>query len=234
MNLRSILLGTAALLRLISLAPAAEGAPKAQAPDNFWVAAPRIIEGVADALRPLGLMAAPPVSTWTVCIAEVLQSEGGFVNDARDPGGATNMGITRAVLAEWRGRPVSVAEVRALAQLEAREIYRARYWNPIQGDALPAGLALGLFDFAVNSGIKRAVRTLQQVMGFRPADCDGVLGPATLRAIQRRDAAELLAALCDARLAFLQALSTFGRFGRGWTARVKRVLASGRAQMAIV
>ena len=71
------------------------------------------------------------------------------------------------------------------------------------------------------------------MMGFRPADCDGVLGPATLRAIQRRDAAELLAALCDARIAFLRALSTFDRFGRGWTARVERVLASGQAQMAV-
>ncbi|UZO91788.1 glycoside hydrolase family 108 protein [Roseomonas mucosa] len=234
MPLRSILLGAAALIRLVPVFLPADGAAKAVAPDSVWVTVPRVIEGVANEFTPMGLVQLPPVSTWSACITEVLQSEGGFVNHPADPGGATNRGVTLARLSEWRGKACTVADVKALQEQEAREIYRAGYWNPIQGDALPAGLALALMDFAVNSGIKRAVKTLQACMGFAAADCDGVMGPQTLRAVLRRSAADLMNALCDARLKFLRALTTFATFGRGWTARVERVRGVALRQMAVV
>ncbi len=41
------------------------------------------------------------------CLAFVLEEEGGYSDMPGDPGGATNMGITRATLADWRGKPVS-------------------------------------------------------------------------------------------------------------------------------
>jgi hypothetical protein len=97
----------------------------------------------------------------------VLQSEGGYADDPRDPGGATNRGITRATLARWRGRPVSKAELRALGRAEAAAIYRALYWDALRGDDLPAGLDIALFDYGVNSGPARAARTLQAVLASR-------------------------------------------------------------------
>jgi len=150
----------------------------------------------------------------------VLEHEGGYVNHPSDPGGATNMGITIATLSDWRGRPVTKQDVRNLTVAEAGEIYRARYWQPIRGDALPPGVDLAVFDFAVNSGPSRSVSTLQRIVGVAQ---DGIVGPATLAAVARMPAASVILGLCDARMAFLRSLSTWGTFGKGWTARVNDV-----------
>ena len=89
-------------------------------------------------------------------LTAVLRHEGGYVDHPSDPGGATNLGVTRATLAQWRGRAVSKAEVKALTRAEAAKIYRALYWDEIAGDALPAGLDFAVFDYCVNSGPGRA------------------------------------------------------------------------------
>lgn len=147
----------------------------------------------------------------------VLRFEGGYADHPADPGGATNMGITRAALAAWRGQPVSKADVRALKRAEAAAIYRARYWDAIRADELPSGLDLALFDAAVNSGPSRSVRLLQRALGIKQ---DGRLGPVTLAAITSAQPARLLASLCAARRDFLKSLPTFPVFGRGWSTRV--------------
>ena len=82
----------------------------------------------------------------------VLASEGGYVNHPRDPGKATNMGITIATLRAWRGRPVTNADVRDLSQEEALQIYKAQYWDTVRADQLPLGLDYLTFDYGVNSG----------------------------------------------------------------------------------
>lgn len=153
-------------------------------------------------------------------LALVLASEGGYIDDPRDAGGATNRGITRATLARWRGRPVSKAEVRLLDRAEAVAIYRELYWNVVKGDALPRGLDLALFDYAVNSGPGRAVRTFQEVLGVT---VDGAIGPRTLAAVERADPAALIRTVCRRRLSLLERVHAFAIFGRGWTARIKRV-----------
>jgi len=150
----------------------------------------------------------------------VLRHEGGYSDHPSDPGGATMMGITLATLAEWRGQAVTKADVRALGREEAAAIYRARYWNSVRGDDLPAGLDLAVFDFAVNSGPLRAIRTLQHVLG---TTVDGRIGAQTLAAAHTKSLSEILAALCAARLGFLEHLQTFPVFGRGWTRRVRNV-----------
>lgn len=139
------------------------------------------------------------------CLAFVLQFEGGYVNDPRDPGGATNMGITRATLSRWRGRPVSVAEVKALTRAEAAEIYRKNYWAAIGGDTLPVGVDLVAFDIAVNMGVSRALTWLHQT-GDMPSG-------------QRDDA------LASKRIAFWRSLRTWAVYGRGWSRRGAACLA---------
>lgn len=162
-------------------------------------------------------------------LAAVLRHEGGFADHPDDPGGATMMGITRATLAEWRGRPVTRDEVRALSRAEAAAIYRARYWDRIRADELPAGLDLAVFDLAVNSGPGRAVRLLQRVLAV-PAD--GLIGPRTLAAARAADSAASIRALCAARRAFLQSLPAHGVFGRGWARRVAAIEARALALAA--
>jgi len=151
-------------------------------------------------------------------LAFVLRAEGGFCDHVDDPGGATNMGITRATLAGVRGHAVSKADVRALTRDQATQIYRSLYWRVVCGDDLPAGVDIVLLDHAVNSGSKAAIRTLQGALGFKQ---DGVLSRACLRAAQGADTQALVRALCAARLNFLRGLSTWIVFRRGWTARLE-------------
>ncbi|ATR23221.1 hypothetical protein CTJ15_20385 [Roseomonas sp. FDAARGOS_362] len=161
-----------------------------------------------------------PEERFDRCLAVVLQQEGGFVNDPQDPGGATNMGITRDVLSAFRDRAVTVDEVRDLSRAEAREIYRARYWTPMRCAELPPGVDLGVFDFGVNAGPSRAVKLLQKAVGVM---ADGSIGPITLAAARALEAERLIASFSEARLAYYRSLDGFARFGRGWANRTEAV-----------
>lgn len=167
---------------------------------------------------------------FSACLDHVLMHEGGYVDHPDDPGGATNMGITRKTLARWRRvSPWSAlpkSEVAALSREEAAAIYRALYWSATKAGSMPAGLDLALFDLAVNSGVDRALRMLQTVLGVA---ADGVVGPVTLAALENADVAKTINALCDRRLGFLGRLKTFATFGRGWTRRVAAVRAAALA-----
>lgn len=161
------------------------------------------------------------------CLREVLRHEGGYSDHPSDPGGATNMGITRKTLARWRKispwTDLPKSAVKALSRAEAAQIYRAQFWNPCKAGAMPAGIDLAVFDFAVNSGPDRAVRVLQAALGVA---ADGEVGPKTLAALRSADNKALINAICDRRLAFLRGLATFPVFGRGWTSRVAAVRAA--------
>jgi lysozyme family protein len=159
-------------------------------------------------------------------LPRLIAHEGGYADHPRDPGGATKFGITRATLAAWRGGPVTKTDVRRLTQNQAAEIYKARYWDAVSADALPAGVDYCVFDAAVNSGPARAARWLQAAA--RVAQ-DGAIGPKTLAAVAALDRARLIDDICDVRLAFLRGLSTWAVFGRGWERRVEEVRNIARA-----
>jgi lysozyme family protein len=152
----------------------------------------------------------------------VLIHEGGFVHHKLDPGGATMKGVTQAVYdgyRKMRGRPIQ--SVKFIDQNELLAIYKFQYWDKVQGDHLPIGLDYAVFDFAVNSGVSRAARYLQAVLGVAQ---DGQIGARTLGAIT--NPIGTISALCDRRMGFLRNLRTFITFGRGWTRRVHGVRAA--------
>lgn len=153
-------------------------------------------------------------------MAEVLKWEGGYVDHPKDPGGATNMGITIGTLRSWRRKPVTKADVKALSRREALDIYRANYGDPVSYDALPSGLDHVTLDGAINSGVSRGVKWLQQAVG---AKADGRMGPNTLRAAQSAHVLTAIAKACRIRMGFLHGLSTFATFGKGWSRRVAEV-----------
>lgn len=143
-------------------------------------------------------------------------NEGGYSNHPRDPGGPTNHGITIATLRAHRGS-ATIADVKALSLDEANQIYVKNYWKPIWGDQLPAGLDYAVFDFGINSGPSRAVKTLQ---GLLPGCAiDGVMGPKTIAAVLAYDTADLIRKYIDKRMTFFKSLKTWPTFGRGWTYR---------------
>ena len=153
-------------------------------------------------------------------LKQVLVYEGGYVNNPNDPGGATNKGVTQAVYNQWRlSHGEAKQSVKFLASQEVQAIYKNNYWDKIKGDQLADGVDLATFDLAVNSGVNRAIKMLQKVSGV--AD-DGIIGPATIAAANK-DPVKTVKALCDARLAFLESLSTWRFFGKGWANRVASV-----------
>jgi lysozyme family protein len=154
------------------------------------------------------------------CLAFTLKEEGGFVDDPRDPGGATNMGITLATLRLWRDDAGLGAEaLRALTHEAAAGIYGAHYWNRMRCDGLPAGVDLMVFDFGVNAGAGRAALLLQDIVG---AAADGFIGAGTLRLVARNEPAALTERLAARQEAHYRALPGFATFGRGWLARTAR------------
>lgn len=156
----------------------------------------------------------------------VLAFEGGYVDHPDDPGGATNLGITRATLARYHGRPVSKAEVRALDPATAKNIYRRFYWQALRCDEMPAGVDLALFDGGVNQGTGRAARLLQAAL---KVSVDGIIGPVTLGAARSADPPKLLNEFMAQRMRAYGRLSRlFRTFGLGWSRRL--MAAHGAAQ----
>ena len=160
----------------------------------------------------------------------VLKHEGGYVNHPKDPGGATNRGVTQAVYDAFRDKQrVPRRSVKDISNVEVAEIYATQYWRVIRGDELPIGLDYALFDAAVNSGPQQAVKWLQRALnaaGAKPAlDVDGWCGAKTIAAIANspRGVTKLINDLCDRRMVFLKALKTWPTFGKGWTRRVDEV-----------
>lgn len=121
---------------------------------------------------------------------EIVAREGGFVNDPADPGGATNHGVTIGTLRRLgidlnRDTRIDVADVKALSQKQAVEIYLRHYYEAPGIGALPEALHASVFDMYVNAGVN-AVKILQRLltdMGFA-CDPDGAVGPQTIRAAQ--------------------------------------------------
>jgi len=158
---------------------------------------------------------------WEQCFALILKNEGGYVDNPKDPGGCTNLGCTKATWEAYIGHEVTKDDIRALTPNDVMPLYKKNYWDKINGDSLPYGVDYAVFDFAINSGTGRAAKTLQSVLSVTPTD--GQIGPATLRAIETANPRDVATAVCEARLAFLQGLPTFGTFGKGWSNRVSEV-----------
>lgn len=164
------------------------------------------------------------------CLLLVLKSEGGYVNNRNDPGGATNYGITQRVYDAWRtAQSVRRVPVITISTGEVRSIYKAQYWDACRCDELPAGVDYLTFDAAVNSGVSRSTKWLQSCVGVT---VDGHLGLMTMNAIRGiNDRTALVNRLCDKRVGFLHALTTWKFFGKGWANRMKAVRASALAML---
>lgn len=168
-------------------------------------------------------------------LKRVLVHEGGFVNNAKDPGGATMKGVTQAVYNAFRDlHDLPRRSVRHLEQSELEAIYDRQYWDKVAGDALPSGIDYAVFDGAVNSGVGQAVKWLQRelkVRGLYDGLDDGIIGLKTLAGLRKlNDHAAVIKGICARRLAFMRTIKhkKTGRrlwldFGDGWTARVTGV-----------
>jgi len=157
-------------------------------------------------------------SNYDKCLETILHHEGGYVNHPSDPGGETNMGVTKRVHEDFGG----TKDMQDLEFEDVAPIYKQNYWDRVKGDELPSGLDLCVFDFGVNAGTGRAAKYLQTMIG---TVADGGIGPNTLRALGNYVESEGIESTIrnyqEARQEYYESLSTFETFGRGWTRRVK-------------
>ena len=151
----------------------------------------------------------------------VLAHEGGFQSDSRDPGNAggkcTNLGVTQRVWEQYVGHKVDEATIRSLTKEMVSPLYRKEYWDAVHGDQLPSGADYLAFDFAVNAGAFRCVKTIQRALNIT---ADGVIGPVTLKAIQDTNAEDFINSFSAAKENFYRSLTNFPTFGKGWLNRV--------------
>jgi len=161
-------------------------------------------------------------TNWQKCLETILHHEGGYVNHPKDPGGETNLGVTKRVYEDWGG----TKDMKDLTVEDVSPIYKKNYWDRVKGDDLPAGLDLCVFDFGVNAGTGRAAKYLQKMIGTTP---DGGIGPATLQKLKEyvddQGVEHTIKLYQMGRQKYYESLSTFSTFGRGWTRRVEETTA---------
>jgi len=151
------------------------------------------------------------------CLETILHHEGGYVNHPKDPGGETNLGVTKRVYEEWGGKK----DMKDLLVEDVAPIYKKNYWDKMKGDDLPSGLDSCVFDFGVNAGPGRSAKYLQTMIG---TVADGGIGPNTLKKVDEyvseHGLVDTIVNFQNARQKYYESLSTFSTFGRGWTRRV--------------
>lgn len=140
-------------------------------------------------------------------IAHEIRDDTGWTRDPGDPGGATRWGISS------RAHPD--VDLERLQRIDAKALYRERYWLKIRGDALPEALGLPLLDYSVLQGAPTAIRALQGILGVEP---DGKLGRVTLAAIDARPPRPLAREIVAVRKR--QLLAGPERYRVGWLSRL--------------
>jgi lysozyme family protein len=150
-------------------------------------------------------------SNFPRCLARILRYEGKFTRNPKDPGNWTGGRVGKGVL---KGTNFGIAansypniDIAHLTVETAGEIYRRDYWNKVNGDLLPVGVDLAVFDPAVNAGVSRARKWYSAAKG---AGSDKAV----------------VQAICANRRAFYRGLRTFATFGKGWLSRVADVEAT--------
>ena len=152
------------------------------------------------------------MTTFDQAFERLVDSEGGYVNDPRDPGGETNWGISK--------RSYPNLDIRHLTRDLAKTVYRRDFWD-VLGDAAPGAIKVQVFDFAVNSGMQTAIRKLQAAIGV--AD-DGHWGPISAAKLASMDVNDVLMRFMAQRLRFWVKCSAWPAMGAGWANRAAKQL----------
>lgn len=149
--------------------------------------------------------------TFDEAFERLIGHEGGYVNHPNDPGGETRFGISK--------RSYPNEDIKAMTVARAKEIYRRDFWYPAGCDDVADAARFDLFDTAVNSGVKRAVRLLQRAAGTGD---DGVLGPQTLLALRNMDGPRFVARFNGHRMLFIASQPDiwWDAFGKGLMNRI--------------
>jgi len=161
----------------------------------------------------------------------LIEEEGGWVNDPKDSGGETYKGVSRVYNPKWEGWRIideykkthklvkgSIIKDASLDEL-IKSFYKKNYYFPLGIEAFTDELlALSLFDFGVNGGVKPAMKLLQYVLGITE---DGIVGKITYR--EANSQPSVGQRYNEARIDAYKKKKMFYRFGDGWISRVNKL-----------
>lgn len=177
---------------------------------------------------------------FNACFAFTIGEEGQYQDHENDAGNwssgeigvgtliGTCWGISAPTLISWVGHEVTAEDMKNLSFSTAKAIYTARYWNVVQGDKLPIGIDLAVWDFAVNAGPSTSVVILQRLVGQIQ---DGLIGPVTLAAVNSQEPSVLIENLVEAHDRYYESLASFAEDGRGWLARQQSLKTTALAML---
>ena len=162
------------------------------------------------------------MGNFSVFLRKILRLEGGYVNHKNDRGGCTNKGITLNTFKQYYGSGMGCDDLKSISEDQAGEIYKKGYWDPCWGDKIQCTkIAQIIVDWAVNSGVKTAIKNVQKIVG---TTADGIMGPMTLKAINTYCQKDLFFAIKKARQEFYENLverdSSQKVFLKGWLNRL--------------
>ncbi len=160
-------------------------------------------------------------NAFKIAIEFVIDREGGYSLDRNDPGnwtkGAVNAGILKGTKYGISAAQYPIFDIEHLTPQQATEIYRHDYWDRCHCDSLPGPVAILIFDSSVNQGVSTAIHIVQQACGVKE---DGVIGPDTLQAVNKRELGELVDEVMARRMTRYGITDGFARYGLGWSHRL--------------
>lgn len=165
------------------------------------------------------------ITNWKLSFDRVIKSEGGFVlsNIPGDAGGQTYAGIARVPNPDWEGWALIDKGIMPSDEM-VMKFYKVKIWDKVKGDELPTGVDYLVFDFAVNAGVKQAIKLLQRSVGTPD---DGLIGPATLKAVSAKSVDEIVNEYSKQKETFYRSIverrPANAKFLKGWLNRVAHV-----------
>ncbi|MDN5641345.1 MAG: secretion activator protein [Acinetobacter sp.] len=159
--------------------------------------------------------------TFDQAFERLIGHEGKFTNDRQDRGNWTTGVIGKGQL---NGTKYGISamtypdlDIKSLSLEQAKTIYKRDWWDKINADQIEPALVFQVWDFAINAGMGTAKRKLQLAVGVLD---DGIIGNLTIQAINKADLNDILLKFNAERLKYYTSLSTWPRYGKGWTLRV--------------
>jgi len=167
----------------------------------------------------------------------IMEREGGFVNDPKDPGGATKYGISLRFLKTIdpamadldQDGDVDVDDIFSMTPEKARAFYQQFFYEAMRIPQYPSPMGAAMLDTGVNMGKRRASRILQQALNQCGAALvvDGIVGTKTRTALMFFDVMDILRAFLLARVFVYAKLcrenQDLHRFFFGWVERVRHL-----------
>ncbi|MEW6772937.1 MAG: glycosyl hydrolase 108 family protein [Bacteroidota bacterium] len=175
------------------------------------------------------------MASFDLAIPIIFKHEGGYQAHPKDSGNwssgkvgegvliGTKYGISAPTLIAWRGKMVTPEDMKNLTEEEAKRIFKARYWDPLNLDKVKdQKVAELIFDAADGSGVglakKHTVRALNNI-GINVSEY-------SVDAINRANPVRLFNALKEVRINFFKSIAANDPnkavFLKGWLNRMAK------------